>query len=88
MGIVLWIFFGAVVGWLGFRLAGESQQGCLTNVVMGIGGSMLGGAVLAIITGEDLLFSTGPTEILLNFVASVIGASVLILGLRALGRRG
>ena len=87
MGIVLWIIFGAVVGWLGSRLAGVPQQGCLTNIVIGIGGSMLGGAVVTLITGEDLLFTTGLTEILLSLVASVIGAAVLILGLRALGRQ-
>lgn len=88
MGIVLWIVFGAAVGWLGFRLAGERQQGCLTNIVIGIGGSMLGGSVLAIVTGRDLLFSTGGLDTVLNFAASVIGATVLILALRALGRRG
>jgi uncharacterized membrane protein YeaQ/YmgE (transglycosylase-associated protein family) len=90
MGIVFLIISGAAVGWLGSRVAGVPQQGCLTNIVIGIGGSMLGGAVMNLITGEDLLFDfpTDPTEILLGFVASVIGAAVLILGLRALGRRG
>jgi uncharacterized membrane protein YeaQ/YmgE (transglycosylase-associated protein family) len=87
MGIVIWILFGAVVGWLGFRIAGEKQQGCLTNIVIGIGGAMLGGAVLTIASGTDLLFSTGPSELLLSFVASVLGAAVLVLLLRALGRR-
>jgi uncharacterized membrane protein YeaQ/YmgE (transglycosylase-associated protein family) len=87
MGIVLWILFGALVGWLGFRIAGERSQGCLTNIVIGIGGAMLGGSLLSIASGQDLLFSTGPTELLLSFVASVLGATVLILGLRALGRR-
>ena len=87
MGIVLWIIFGAVVGWLGSRLAGVPQQGCLTNIVIGIGGAMLGGAVVTIATGNDLLFGTGATDFLLSFVASVVGAAVLLLALRALGRR-
>lgn len=87
MGIVTWIIFGAVVGWLGFRLAGEPQQGCLTNIVIGIGGAMLGGAVLTIASGTDLLFTTGPAELLMSVVASVLGAAVLVLALRALGRR-
>jgi uncharacterized membrane protein YeaQ/YmgE (transglycosylase-associated protein family) len=88
MGIILWIIFGAVVGWAGFRLLGERGQGCLTNVVIGIGGAMLGGSALAILTGRDLLFPEGIVDVLLSFVASVIGAAVLILLLRALGRRG
>lgn len=83
MGIVTWIISGAVVGWLGFRLAGE---GCLTNIVIGIGGGMLGGAVLTIASGTDLLFTTDPTELLMSVVASVLGAAVLVIALRALGR--
>ena len=87
MGIVIWIVFGAVVGWLGFKVAGEPRQGCLTNIVIGIGGAMLGGSVLTLATGRDLLFSGSALDILLSFVASVLGAAALILGLRAFGRR-
>jgi uncharacterized membrane protein YeaQ/YmgE (transglycosylase-associated protein family) len=87
MGILIWIVFGAVVGWLGFRLAGDEKgQGCLTNIVIGIGGAMLGGSVMSIATGKDLLFSTHGGHLLLSFVSSVLGAAFLILGLRALGR--
>lgn len=88
MGIIVTIIFGAVVGWFGSRLAGEPQNGCLTNTVIGIAGGMLGGATLAFITGEDRLFTTGAADVLLSFVASIVGAAVLILVLRALGRRG
>ncbi len=88
MGLILWIIFGAIIGSLGFRVAGESNnQGCLTNIVIGIGGAMLGGSLLTFITGDDLLFSSDPVKLLLSGVASVLGASALVLGLRALGRR-
>jgi uncharacterized membrane protein YeaQ/YmgE (transglycosylase-associated protein family) len=87
MGIVVWIVFGAVVGWLGSRVAGGPQRGCLTNIVIGIGGAMLGGSVLALATGRDLLFPADAPDFLLTFVASVLGAAALFLGLRALGRR-
>jgi uncharacterized membrane protein YeaQ/YmgE (transglycosylase-associated protein family) len=87
MGILTWMLYGAVVGWLGFRLAGEKHSGCLTNIVVGIGGAMLGGAVLTIASGTDLMFGTGPGELVMSFVASVVGAAVLVLVLRALGRR-
>lgn len=89
MGLVLWIVFGAIIGALGFRVAGESNnQGCLTNIVIGIGGAMLGGSILTFATGEDMLFASGATNLLLSGVASVLGAAGLVLGLRALGRRG
>jgi uncharacterized membrane protein YeaQ/YmgE (transglycosylase-associated protein family) len=87
MGIIVTILMGAVVGWFGSRLAGEPNNGCLTNTVIGIAGGMLGGAALSFATGEDHLFTTGAADVLLSFVASVAGAAVLILVLRALGRR-
>jgi uncharacterized membrane protein YeaQ/YmgE (transglycosylase-associated protein family) len=89
MGIVFWIVWGALAGLLGFRLVGDKDgQGCLTNVVIGIGGGMLGGSLMSIATGEDLLFSTSFPHLALSFVSSVLGSALLIWGLRAAGRRG
>lgn len=88
MGIVFWIVWGALAGLLGFRLVGRAEgQGCLTNVVIGIGGGMLGGSLMSIATGVDLLFSTALPHLALSFASSVLGAALLIWGLRALGRR-
>lgn len=88
MGIIITIITGAIVGWLGFRLAGHPEQsGCLTNIVIGIGGGLLGSAILNLASGRDILFTFHPWSGVLSFVASIIGAAVLILGLKALGRR-
>jgi uncharacterized membrane protein YeaQ/YmgE (transglycosylase-associated protein family) len=88
MGILVWVVTGAIVGWLGFRVAGYQRGGgCLTDIVVGIAGAMFGGAALAFITGEDVLIRPGPGYALLDFVFSVLGAALLILILRALGRR-
>jgi uncharacterized membrane protein YeaQ/YmgE (transglycosylase-associated protein family) len=87
MGILTWIVFGAIVGWLGFRLAGSSGQGCLTNIVIGVAGGMFGGSVLALVTGEDYLFAFGFPDVLINIAVSAVGAAVLVLGLRRLAAR-
>lgn len=86
MGIITWILFGAIVGWLGFRVAGTQGRGCLTNIVIGIGGGMLGGSALSLVTGDDYLFATGFPELLVNIVVSAIGAAVLILVLQRLAK--
>ena len=44
MGIILWIIFGALAGWLGSVIVGrDGQQGAVGNVVVGIIGAMVGG---------------------------------------------
>ena len=46
MGLISWVIFGALVGWLGSKLAGtDSQQGWIANIILGIGGAILGGLV-------------------------------------------
>ena len=59
MGILLWVIFGALVGWLASLLLGtDAQQGLVGNIVLGILGALLGGFVstflgLPGITGFD-----------------------------------
>ena len=58
MNPVFWIIFGAIAGWIAGRLYGDDRpEGCVTNIVLGIGGALLGGAIYTLITGRD--FTTG-----------------------------
>lgn len=46
MGIILWIIFGALVGWIASMIAGTNrEQGAIANIVVGILGAFIGGAV-------------------------------------------
>ena len=83
MGILSWIVGGALVGWIAGRfVGGDEGQGCLTNIVIGIGGALLGGAVYTMITGEDLLFPFS----LEGLVVAVIASAVLLAVLTRLRR--
>ena len=58
MGIISWIIFGAVAGWLATTLTGKKEnKGCLFNVVIGIVGAFIGGAMFEYLgePGEDVL---------------------------------
>lgn len=82
MNPVLWIVFGAIAGWIAGRLYGDDRpKGCVTNVVIGISGALLGGALFAPVTGRD--FSTGfnPSSL----IAAIVGSLILIFVLRRLG---
>jgi uncharacterized membrane protein YeaQ/YmgE (transglycosylase-associated protein family) len=79
MGIILWIIFGALVGWVAsLIMKTDSQQGAILNIVIGIVGAMLGGWIMSSIgqspvTGFDLY----------SFGVALVGAVVLIIGVQA-----
>ncbi len=83
MGPFSWILFGALAGWLAGKLADtDDQRGCLTNIVVGIVGAFLGGALYGLITGRDWDFGFN----LASFIVAVAGSVLLLLGLRLLKR--
>lgn len=58
MGFFSWIIFGALAGWITSKLNGtDSQQGCLTNIVLGVAGAIVGGFIWSRIANDE--FSTG-----------------------------
>ncbi len=81
MGIILWIIFGGLVGWIAsFIMNTDRQQGPLANIVIGIIGSVLGNFIAGLIgeSGGGNGFTIG------NFLVSVLGAVVLIFIVKAL----
>ena len=80
MGILLWIVFGALVGWVAsLIMKTDAQQGTLLNIIVGIIGSVLGSWIFSSL-GE-----TGTTGFnLYSFVVAIIGAVILIAIVRAL----
>ncbi len=82
MGIISWIIFGGLAGWLASVLTGE-KEGCLTSVAIGIVGALIGGFVFSLIGGSGV---TGFN--LYSLLVAVIGSLILIALLRAIRRRG
>ena len=75
MGLIAWIIFGALAGWVASKLTGrDDQMGCLMNIVVGVIGAFVGGAIVGLFTGG---FSIGFN--LTSFIVAVVGA-VLFLG--------
>lgn len=74
MGIILWIVFGAIAGWLASMLMkSDWEQGTLADIVLGIVGSVIGGFVM------EFFGYSGVTgfNIYSMFVA-VVGAAIVI----------
>ncbi len=74
MGIILWIIFGALVGWIASMIMGtDAEQGAILNIVVGIVGAVIGGWLMSITGGSDV---TGFN--LYSFLVAIVGACVLI----------
>ncbi len=74
MGIILWIVFGALVGWIASLIMNtDSQQGTLLNIVIGIVGAFIGGELMNFFGGTAV---TGFN--VYSFFVALFGAVVLI----------
>ncbi len=80
MNILIWIVFGALVGWVASMIM-RSNNGLFWDIVIGIVGSVLGGLIMG-------LFGQGGVGgfTLYSFFVALIGACVLIAIVRAIRR--
>lgn len=77
MGLISWVVFGAIVGWIAAKLAGtEHQQGIVVTAVLGIIGALLGGFLWELVQGDDVEFGWD----IGSFVIAVIGAVIVSWG--------
>ncbi len=56
MGVIAWVVFGAVVGWVANVVVGgryRRRQGCLVSILVGVVGAALGGLLYRAFTGEE-----------------------------------
>jgi len=83
INFILWLLFGALVGWLAsIVMRTDEQQGALINIVVGIVGAFLGGLVFnfigiggATINSND--FSLG--ALLVSFIGAVVLLGIINL---------
>jgi uncharacterized membrane protein YeaQ/YmgE (transglycosylase-associated protein family) len=82
MSLLIWIVFGALVGWIASMIMGtNAEQGLLLDIVVGIVGSVLGGWIAAALGGAGVDGFN-----LYSFVVALIGAVVLLGIVRAVRR--
>ena len=80
MGIIIWIVFGALVGWVASKVMGGGG-GLLWDIIVGIVGAVIGGFIMSLI-GQG---GVGGFNIY-SFLVALLGACVLIAIVRVVRR--
>ncbi|MGV3624507.1 MAG: GlsB/YeaQ/YmgE family stress response membrane protein [Archangium sp.] len=74
MGICTWLFLGGISGWLSSIFAGtNARQGIIGNIIVGVIGAMLGGALFSYFGGHDV---TGFN--LYSIMVATVGGVILL----------
>lgn len=74
MGLILWIIFGALVGWLASLFLGtDASQGTMGNIILGVAGALVGGFV------STLLGLPGVTGFNLYSTLIAVGGAVIVV---------
>ena len=83
MSIIGWIILGGLAGWIASMITGRNdQQGCLMNIIVGIIGAAIGGAIVGIFGSEGVTgFNLG------SLIVAIIGAVVLLAIVNFITRR-
>lgn len=83
MSICGWLVLGGLAGWIASMITNRSdQQGCLMNIIVGIVGAAIGGAVIGIFGGGGV---TGFN--LWSLIVAVMGAVLLLAAVNFFTRK-
>lgn len=83
MSLITWIIFGGIVGWIASMIMGKNHSmGVLANVIVGIIGAMVGGAIAGMMGLEGVSgFNMS------SFIVAMAG-SILLIAVINLFERG
>lgn len=74
MNIIIWIIFGALVGWVASKIMNtDAEQGPIANIVVGIIGAFIGGFVMQSLGGNEV---TGFN--ISSLLVALLGAVILL----------
>ncbi|HEY1422152.1 MAG TPA: GlsB/YeaQ/YmgE family stress response membrane protein [Candidatus Acidoferrum sp.] len=73
-GFLSWIFLGLIAGWLAGKISRGRGFGCLTDILLGLIGSVLGGWIF-----RKLEIGSGTGGFLYSLAAATVGAVLLVV---------
>ena len=83
MSILGWALFGAITGFIASKVVQGRGQGCILNIVLGLVGALVGGAIFRGISDFDVFRFN-----LISMFVAILGAIIVLFLWHALtGRR-
>lgn len=82
MVVLYWIVTGLIVGIVArFLVKGPHPLGCIGTIGLGILGSLVGGTILNVLSGDGMKMASS------GFLGSVFGAVLLLVAARLFGSK-
>jgi uncharacterized membrane protein YeaQ/YmgE (transglycosylase-associated protein family) len=82
MSILGWIVFGAITGFIASKIVNRRGAGCILNIVLGLVGALVGGAIFRGITNFDVFHFN-----LTSMFVAILGAIVVLFLWHAISDR-
>ena len=81
MGIIAWLIFGGLAGWIASMIMGtDAQQGLLMNIIVGIVGAFIGGFIARLLGFGDESFAFFDIG---SWITAILGAIILLFIFKA-----
>ena len=80
MGLIIWMLFGGLVGWVAGELTGM-QRGLVWDIIVGIVGAIIGGFFMSLVGKGSV-----NTFTLYGFLVALLGSCVLLGVVRVVRR--
>ncbi len=74
VSLFIYLAIASLAGYIGAQLAGYTTNGCLTNMVLGLIGAIIGTMISRYVNIRDPLFIAG-----IPLVWSVVGAAIFVM---------
>lgn len=87
--LIAWVIVGGIAGWIAsIIMKTDEQMGCITNIIVGMIGSLVGGAIVVLLTtGRIDLLNTSFNDLnLASILVSILGAVVFLWVVKLLRR--
>lgn len=78
MALLMWLIFGAIVGFIADYIDRSITLGWIERIVVGIVGSVIGGAIGSLIATGTISLTTAASFDIVSILLSVIGALIAL----------
>lgn len=78
ISIILWIIFGAIVGFIADLIDSSVKLSWLERIVIGIIGAVVGGTIAHLLTTGSLDITSAASFDIISLIVSVVGALIAI----------